>query len=102
MKTAGVKELNIILKGDVHGSIEVLSDLLGKMSNDKVRLKVLRSGVGAITESDVLLGVGVERDRPSGSMFDQSAKHKNLPSRKKLIFACTRSFTNCRTRSSAL
>jgi len=55
MKTAGVKELNIILKGDVHGSVEVLNDLLGKMSNDKVRLKVLRSGVGAITESDVLL-----------------------------------------------
>src|SRR5438477_4047002 len=55
MKTAGIKELNIILKADVHGSIEVLSDLLGKMSNDKVRLKVLRAGVGAITESDVLL-----------------------------------------------
>jgi translation initiation factor IF-2 len=55
MKTAGVKELNIILKGDVHGSVEVLTDLLGKMSTDKVRLKVLRSGVGAITESDVLL-----------------------------------------------
>jgi translation initiation factor IF-2 len=55
LKTAGVKELNVILKGDVHGSIEVLTDLLGKMSTDKVRLKVLRSGVGAITESDVLL-----------------------------------------------
>jgi translation initiation factor IF-2 len=55
IKTAGTKELNIILKGDVGGSIEVLSDLLAKMSNDKVRLKVLRSGVGAITESDVLL-----------------------------------------------
>jgi translation initiation factor IF-2 len=55
VKSAGTKELNIILKGDVHGSVEVLSDLLGKMSNDKVRLKVLRSGVGAITESDVLL-----------------------------------------------
>jgi translation initiation factor IF-2 len=55
MKTAGTKELNIILKGDVHGSVEVLSDLLSKMSNEKVRLKVLRSGVGAITESDVLL-----------------------------------------------
>src|SRR3954453_17790936 len=55
VKSAGTKELNIILKGDVHGSIEVLGDLLGKMSNDKVRLKVLRSGVGAITESDVLL-----------------------------------------------
>jgi len=55
MKTAGVKELNIILKGDVQGSVEVLSDLLSKMSTEKVRLKVLRSGVGAITESDVLL-----------------------------------------------
>jgi translation initiation factor IF-2 len=55
VKSAGIKELNIILKGDVHGSVEVLNDLLGKMSTEKVRLKVLRSGVGAITESDVLL-----------------------------------------------
>jgi translation initiation factor IF-2 len=55
IKTAGMKELNIILKGDVQGSVEVLTDLLNKLSNDKVRLKVLRSGVGAITESDVLL-----------------------------------------------
>jgi len=55
LKTAGTKELAIILKGDVQGSIEVLADLLSKMSNDKVRIKVLRSGVGAITESDVLL-----------------------------------------------
>jgi translation initiation factor IF-2 len=55
LKTAGTKELNIILKADVGGSVEVLTDLLTKLSNDKVRLKVLRSGVGAITESDVLL-----------------------------------------------
>ena len=55
LKTAGTKELNIILKADVGGSVEVLTDLLSKLSNDKVRLKVLRSGVGAITESDVLL-----------------------------------------------
>jgi translation initiation factor IF-2 len=55
IKTAGTKELNVILKGDVHGSVEVLSDLLSKLSNDKVRLKLLRSGVGAITETDVLL-----------------------------------------------
>jgi len=55
MKSAGTKELNIILKGDVQGSVEVLSDLLGKLSTEKVRLKVLRTGVGAITESDVLL-----------------------------------------------
>jgi translation initiation factor IF-2 len=55
MATAGVKELNIILKADVGGSAEVLTDLLNKLSNERVRLKVLRSGVGAITESDVLL-----------------------------------------------
>ncbi|MGH9502785.1 MAG: translation initiation factor IF-2 [Terriglobales bacterium] len=55
LKTAGTKELNIILKADVGGSVEVLTDLLTKLSNEKVRLKVLRSGVGAITESDVLL-----------------------------------------------
>jgi translation initiation factor IF-2 len=55
MATAGIKELNIILKADVGGSAEVLTDLLNKLSNERVRLKVLRSGVGAITESDVLL-----------------------------------------------
>jgi len=55
MATAGMKELNVILKADVQGSVEVLSDLLSKLSNDKVRLKVLHSGVGAITETDVLL-----------------------------------------------
>jgi translation initiation factor IF-2 len=55
LKTAGTKELNIILKADVGGSVEVLGDLLSKLSNDKVRLKVLHSGVGAITETDVLL-----------------------------------------------
>ena len=55
MASSGIKELNIILKADVGGSVEVLTDLLSKLSNDKVRLKVLRSGVGAITESDVLL-----------------------------------------------
>ena len=55
IKTAGIKELNIILKADVGGSVEVLSDLLTKLSNDKVRLKLIHSGVGAITETDVLL-----------------------------------------------
>jgi len=55
LKTAGQKELSIILKGDVGGSVEVLSDLLNKMSNEKVKLNIVREGVGAITESDVLL-----------------------------------------------
>src|SRR5438552_2709498 len=55
LKTAGVKELPIILKGDVQGSVEVLADSLSKLSNDKVKIKVLHTGVGAITETDVLL-----------------------------------------------
>jgi translation initiation factor IF-2 len=55
IKSAGIKELSVILKADVQGSVEVLSDLLSKLSSEKVRLKLLRSGVGAITESDVLL-----------------------------------------------
>jgi translation initiation factor IF-2 len=55
LKTAGMKELNVILKADVQGSVEVLGDLLAKLSTEKVRLKLLRSGIGAITETDVLL-----------------------------------------------
>jgi len=55
MEAGEVKELPIILKTDVGGSAEVLTDTLQKLSNDKVRIRVLHSGVGAITESDVLL-----------------------------------------------
>ncbi len=55
LKTAGQKELNVILKADVQGSVEVLADLLTKQSSDKVKVKILHSGVGAITETDVLL-----------------------------------------------
>ena len=50
IKQAGVKELPLILKGDVQGSVEVLADSLTKLSTEKVRVKVLHSGVGAITE----------------------------------------------------
>jgi translation initiation factor IF-2 len=80
IKTAGTKELNIILKGDVQGSVEVLSDLLSKLSNEKVRLKLLRSGVGAITETDVLLasasnaiiiGFNVRPERKAQELADQ-------------------------------
>jgi translation initiation factor IF-2 len=55
IKSAGVKELPIILKADVGGSAEVLSDTLTRLSTEKVKIKILRSGVGAITENDVLL-----------------------------------------------
>jgi translation initiation factor IF-2 len=50
-----VKELPIIIKADVQGSAEVLSDTLTKLSDDKVKVRIIHSGVGAINESDVLL-----------------------------------------------
>jgi translation initiation factor IF-2 len=49
------KELNIIVKGDVDGSIEALSDSLLKLSTDKVQVNIIHKSVGQITESDVLL-----------------------------------------------
>jgi translation initiation factor IF-2 len=55
LKEGEVKELNIILKTDVSGTAEVISDTMQKLSNEKVRIHVLRAGVGAINESDVLL-----------------------------------------------
>lgn len=49
------KELNLIIKGDVNGSVEALSDSLLNLSNKEVMVKVIHKGVGQITESDVLL-----------------------------------------------
>jgi translation initiation factor IF-2 len=50
-----VKELLVVIKADVQGSVEVLKSTLQKLSTEAVKVKVVRSGVGAITESDVLL-----------------------------------------------
>jgi translation initiation factor IF-2 len=52
---AEAKELLVVIKADVQGSVEVLKSTLIKLSTDAVKVKVIRSGVGAITESDVLL-----------------------------------------------
>ena len=49
------KELNMILKGDVDGSVEALTDSLQKLSTDEIQVNIIHKGVGAITESDVLL-----------------------------------------------
>ena len=49
------KELNIILKGDVDGSVEALTDSLQKLSTEEIQINIVHKGVGAITESDVLL-----------------------------------------------
>ncbi len=50
-----IKELNIIVKADVQGSVEAIKQSLEKLSNDEVRVRVIHGGVGAITESDIML-----------------------------------------------
>jgi translation initiation factor IF-2 len=55
IQAGDVKELNVILKADVYGSVEAIRDSLTKLSSDKVKIKVLLASAGGITESDVLL-----------------------------------------------
>lgn len=55
VKSGDVKELTMVLKTDVAGSLEAIKELLPKMGNEEVKIKIIHSGVGAITESDVLL-----------------------------------------------
>ena len=50
-----MKELPIIIKADVQGSAEVLADTLTKLTDEKVKIRIIHTGVGAINESDVLL-----------------------------------------------
>lgn len=55
IKEGEIQELRIVIKADVHGSVEALSDALSRLSTDEVRLQVIHGGVGAINESDVML-----------------------------------------------
>jgi translation initiation factor IF-2 len=55
MKEQGLKELSLLLKADLRGSSEALSEAIRKLSTDAVRVQILYQGVGGITESDVLL-----------------------------------------------
>ena len=55
LKSGEVKELGVVIKADVQGSVEVLSEMLPKLSTDQVKLKIIGSGVGAVSENDVLL-----------------------------------------------
>ena len=76
----GIKELPIIVKADVQGSSEVLADSLTKLSDEKVKIRIIRAGVGAINESDVLLasasnaiiiGFNVRPDRNAADMAER-------------------------------
>lgn len=60
LKLGNFKELNIIIKGDVDGSIEALSDALIKLSNEEIKVNIIHKAVGQITESDVMLATASE------------------------------------------
>jgi translation initiation factor IF-2 len=55
IKAGDMKELRIVLKADVHGSVEALTEALSRLSTEEVKLRVLHGSVGGITESDILL-----------------------------------------------
>jgi len=76
----GAKELALIIKADVQGSAEVLADTLVKLTDEKTKIKIIHSGVGAINESDVLLasasgaiviGFNVKPDRNAADVADR-------------------------------
>jgi translation initiation factor IF-2 len=52
----GTQDLNLVVKADVAGSVEALKEALARLSTDEVRVNIVRSGVGALTDSDVMLG----------------------------------------------
>ena len=76
---AGVKELNIIVKADVAGSVEAVKASLVKLSNEEVKVKIVHSAVGGITENDVMLANAANaiiigfNVRPDNSALDDAA-----------------------------
>ena len=80
LKAGEIKELPIVIKADVQGSAEVLDEMLPKLSTDQVKLKIISTGVGAVTENDVLLAsasqaiiiaFGVRPDRKAADLAQQ-------------------------------
>jgi translation initiation factor IF-2 len=84
IKEGKVKELNIIIKADVQGSVEAIRQSLEKLGNDEVRVNIIHSGVGAINESDVslasvsnaiIIGFNV---RPGGASVIEAAESEGI------------------------
>ena len=77
------QELNIILKGDVDGSVEALSNSLENLSTQEIEVKIIHKGVGAITESDIILASASDaivigfNVRPMGNARSFVRKRKN-------------------------
>ncbi|MCQ2424419.1 MAG: translation initiation factor IF-2 [Clostridia bacterium] len=97
--SAGVKELNIIVKADVGGSAEAVKSSLEKITSDEVKVRVIHSSVGGITESDVMLAAASNaiivgfNVRPDKSALD-SAERQNVEIRTyRIIYECIEEIT---------
>ncbi len=95
MEEGEVKELPLIIKTDVHGSVEVLSDILPNLSTDQIKIKIVHSATGKITESDVLLATASNaiiigyNMKPDQKILDM-AKDENVEIRNyKVIYELT-------------
>lgn len=82
IKEGNVKDLNIIVKADVQGSVEALKQSLEKLSNEEVRVKVIHGAVGAVTDSDVMLAAASNaiivgfNVRPAAGVMESAAMNK--------------------------
>ena len=82
IQSGNVKDLNIVVKADVQGSVEAVKQSLEKLSNEEVRVRTIHGGVGAITESDVMLAsasnaiiIGFNvRPEPAAKLFAETEK----------------------------
>ncbi|GAE04822.1 translation initiation factor 2 [Paenibacillus sp. JCM 10914] len=88
IKDGEIKDLNVIIKGDVQGSVEALKGSLNKIEVEGVRVKIIHSGAGAITESDIILAAAPMR-LLSASTFVRTCKRSKPRIRRRLIFANT-------------
>ena len=95
----GVQELNIIVKADVGGSAEAVKQALEKISNDEVRVRVIHSAVGGITESDVMLAAASNaiivgfNVRPDKGAIDSAQRQKVDIRTYRIIYECIEEIT---------
>ncbi len=68
MREGAVKELNVVIKGDVQGSVEAVRDALEQLENPEVRVRVLTAGVGPVSENDILLAAADNGAEPGGAL----------------------------------
>ena len=83
IQAGNIKELNLIIKADVQGSVEAMKQSLIKLSNDEVAVRIVHGGVGAINESDVILastsnGIIIGFNVKPDNMAKERAEHENV------------------------